>query len=98
MSHSPYILINQLSFSLPSGKTLFNALSFTFPNKKIGLIGRNGIGKSTLLKLIKGDLSPNSGSIRTEARLAYVPQHYFLSPKITVAQLLDCEEKIQAFD
>ena len=42
----------------------------------IGLLGLNGMGKTTLLKLIYGDLSPESGEIarRADLRVAYVPQ------------------------
>jgi ATP-binding cassette subfamily F protein uup len=42
----------------------------------IGLLGRNGMGKTTLLKLINGDLEPDSGSLSRQQnlRLAYLPQ------------------------
>ena len=42
----------------------------------VGLLGRNGMGKSTLLKLIAGEILPHSGTIarRQNIRLAYVPQ------------------------
>ena len=46
------------------------------PGQAIGLLGRNGMGKTTLLKLIHGDLSPESGEIARQASLcvAYLPQ------------------------
>jgi ABC transport system ATP-binding/permease protein len=42
----------------------------------VGLLGRNGVGKSTLLKLVYGDLSPESGVMARQSnlRLAYLPQ------------------------
>jgi len=42
----------------------------------IGLLGRNGMGKSTLLKLISGEISPHSGTIARQQniRMAYLPQ------------------------
>jgi ATP-binding cassette subfamily F protein uup len=42
----------------------------------VGLLGRNGMGKSTLLKLINGDLSPESGSVSRQqnVKVAYLPQ------------------------
>jgi ATP-binding cassette subfamily F protein uup len=44
--------------------------------ESVGLLGRNGMGKSTLLKLINDDISPQSGSIARQQnlRLAYLPQ------------------------
>ena len=44
--------------------------------ERIGLLGRNGMGKSTLLKLINGDLLPESGSLSRQQNLcsAYLPQ------------------------
>ncbi len=46
------------------GKVLFSGLSFNiFKGDKVGLVGPNGIGKSTLFKILSGKLSPRSGSI-----------------------------------
>lgn len=46
------------------------------PGERVGLLGRNGVGKSTLLKLIHGDLEPDSGSLSRQQKLcsAYLPQ------------------------
>ena len=43
---------------------------------KVGLVGANGVGKSTLLKILLGDLSPNSGKVRhgTKLEVAYFDQ------------------------
>ncbi|HNU40859.1 MAG TPA: ABC-F family ATP-binding cassette domain-containing protein [Cyclobacteriaceae bacterium] len=57
------ISISNISYYI-GGRPLYeNASMFIRPNDKIGLIGLNGRGKSTLLKIINGDLSVNSGSI-----------------------------------
>ncbi len=95
MTHSQ-ILINQMSFNLPTGKALFDKLNLVFAKHKTGLVGKNGIGKSTLIKLILGELCPHSGSIHIEGKIAYVPQNLSVPLEITVANLLGCEEKINA--
>ena len=47
-----------------SDRELFSALNLNISNQsKIGLVGRNGSGKSTIFKMIKGELSPDDGGI-----------------------------------
>jgi ATP-binding cassette subfamily F protein uup len=46
------------------GKTLFANFHYSFPNKKrIGVVGKNGVGKTTLLKILLGEISPTYGQI-----------------------------------
>ncbi len=92
----PRILVNNISFTLPTGKMLFSGISLAFSQHKIGLVGRNGIGKSTLIKLILGELSPHTGSIQVVGNITYVPQTPILLQDMTVAAFLECEEKINA--
>jgi len=48
------------------GKKLFSDFSFTFENgKRVGICGRNGLGKSTLLKIMIGQLAPTEGTVKT---------------------------------
>lgn len=47
------------------GKKLFSGFSFAFENgKRVGICGRNGLGKSTLLKIIIGQLTPTEGTVK----------------------------------
>jgi ATP-binding cassette subfamily F protein uup len=47
------------------GRTLFSEFRFTFENgQRIGVCGRNGLGKTTLLKIILGQLQPTKGSVK----------------------------------
>ncbi len=55
--------INNLDFSYPD-KLILDDFSYTFKKgEKCGIVGRNGTGKSTLLKLIMGEIIPNAGKI-----------------------------------
>ncbi|MGD0614188.1 MAG: ATP-binding cassette domain-containing protein, partial [Verrucomicrobiota bacterium] len=47
------------------GRTLFHGFNFTFENgRRIGVVGRNGLGKTTLLKIIIGELNPTEGAVK----------------------------------
>ena len=47
------------------GKKLFSDFSYTFENgQRVGICGRNGLGKSTLLKIIIGQLAPTAGTVK----------------------------------
>ena len=59
------------------GFTLFDNISFLInPKDRIGLAGRNGAGKSTMLKLLAGHQNPTKGEIAIprECKIGYLPQ------------------------
>ncbi|WP_417367733.1 ABC-F family ATP-binding cassette domain-containing protein [Glutamicibacter arilaitensis] len=98
MSLTPPITLNNLSFSWPSGENALANLDGTFPSGLTGLIGANGSGKSTLLKLIAGQLRPTSGTVEANAPLSYLPQTIALEKDTTVAQLLGIHEILAALE
>jgi biotin transport system ATP-binding protein len=64
---------------------IFQDLSLASSARHIGLIGRNGAGKSSLLRLLQGLLTPQRGSIRIERPVGLVfqnPDHQILSPTV----------------
>lgn len=78
-----------------SGSTLFSNVSFVInPTDKIALMGKNGAGKSTMMKIVAGVQKPTSGAIRAnkEAVIAYLPQHLLTEDDCTVF-----EEAAKAF-
>jgi len=79
-----------------SGKTLFNDVSFVInENDKIALMGKNGAGKSTMMKIIAGVQKPTRGFVRApkEAVIAYLPQHLLTDDHCTVF-----EETLKAYE
>ena len=68
------IILKNISYILPGGKKIFNNLSFSFNPELIGVVGKNGIGKSTLAKIIAGKLTVQSGSVEVSGRLKSLPQ------------------------
>ena len=68
--------INELTYRI-DGRLILDAASAVIPSRhKVGLVGRNGVGKSTLLRLILGDAVPDSGSVGVprHARIGTVAQ------------------------
>lgn len=64
------VSFNDLSFSYPSKTALFENISGEIhKGNKIGLLGNNGVGKTTLLKLIKDELLPTHGKMKTADNL-----------------------------
>jgi ATP-binding cassette subfamily F protein uup len=63
--------------TVPGGRTLFSGLTFKLAAKeRIGIVGRNGLGKTTLLRLILGEMAPAAGTVEIGARteINYVDQ------------------------
>lgn len=78
-----------------SGHTLFSSVTFVInENDKIALMGKNGAGKSTMMKIIAGMQKPSSGKVNTPAGkvIAYLPQHLLTEDDCTVG-----EETAKAF-
>ncbi len=86
------ITINNLSKNYGK-KILFNDVSLNInPKEKIGLIGPNGTGKSTLFNLILNETEPTSGTIRINknTRIGYLPQEAsFKSQHTVLAELTE---------
>lgn len=70
-----------------SGTTLFSDVNFVInPNDKIALMGKNGAGKSTMMKIVAGVQNPTRGKISCpkETVIAYLPQHLLTEDNCTV--------------
>lgn len=85
MSHS--VTLSNLSWSTPDGRALFSNLNIVFGPERTGLVGRNGVGKTTLLKLISGELSPSAGCVSSPAGIHILRQSVQVAEGETVADL-----------
>src|SRR2546423_4653903 len=69
------------------GEPLFRSLSLTLSNAdRVGLAGPNGVGKSTLLRILAGELRPDRGTVTRSSTLGYYAQ--VPDPRATVKQCL----------
>ena len=89
--------LKNLNKSFGAKKVLEN-INLTIPRGKIvGLLGKNGTGKSTLIKLINDLLTPTSGevlingkspSVESKKIIAYLPERTYLDKSMKVAQVI----------
>ncbi len=83
-----HISCHGLRFAWPDGTPLFEGLDLAIGPGRTGLIGLNGTGKSTLLRLVAGELRPVAGSVRTTGRVGYLRQNLTLDTAQPVDRVL----------
>jgi len=90
----PSITLANLSWSTPDGRPLFSNLNLAFGVERAGLVGRNGVGKTTLLKLITGELSPASGTISVAGTFDVLRQSVQVEEDETIAELFGARQAL----
>ena len=90
--------INDLSFRIEGRPLLENATAAIPESHKVGLVGRNGTGKTTLLRLIAGEIAPDGGSISVpkNARIAHVSQEAPGGEETLLATVLAAHSELAA--
>lgn len=96
MAHTA-IALSRVSYTWPDGTLALDALSAALGHGTTGLVGRNGTGKSTLLRLIAGELAPSGGELVVHGTVATLPQQLALGPG-TVADALGIAAVLDAID
>ncbi len=93
MSSVPHPLLSANEIALAYGyQALLESVSLTVsPGEKVGLVGRNGCGKTSLLKILAGTDEPDSGTVsrRRGLRVGYLPQEFELDGEMTVLQNIE---------
>jgi len=85
---SGFATLDRVSADTPDGLRLLDNLSLAFGSERTGLVGRNGVGKSTLLRLISGDQAPSEGTIARFGSIGVLKQRHEPTPDETVADTL----------
>jgi len=89
-----FVTLDSLSFSAPDGRTLLDNLTLAFGAERTGVVGRNGVGKTTLIRLILGELSPASGAVSVRGRIGVLRQALVPPPGASVGDLLGVTEAL----
>ncbi len=91
------LILKNISYIHPDKEPLFRNINFTLPAPvKAALVGKNGVGKSTLLKIIAGELPVAEGQLTVAPDLYYVPQIAGQYNHLTVAEALKVNKKLEA--
>ena len=91
------LTLQNIGYIHPNKELLFDGVNLTVnAHDKIALIGNNGVGKSTLLKIITSELQPAAGRVELESTPYYVPQVFGQFNHLSIAQALGIEDKINA--
>lgn len=87
-AQSPSFILHQVTCQFPTGDILFGPLNLTLEPALCALVGRNGSGKTRLLRLLAGLDESASGHIERFGSHAWVAQQHLISPQTTLAELL----------
>ncbi|WP_315791099.1 ribosomal protection-like ABC-F family protein [Fischerella sp. JS2] len=90
MQKKPILLAENLSYELRANRTLFQGIHLNLEQgDRIALIGSNGVGKSTLLKILSGEIAPTTGSISRHGVIYYLPQISAIREKVKIDAVIN---------
>ncbi|NIY93432.1 ATP-binding cassette domain-containing protein [Vibrio diazotrophicus] len=94
----PFLQANNLSFQFDNGEMLFQQVSCSMTTYRVGLVGRNGIGKSILASILIGEQTPSDGSVSVPQSYAVYRQQpsHLLSGDLSIAQFLGKDDILEA--
>lgn len=96
MTSPASLTLQGVSCQLPDGRILFHSLNAHFDGRHTGLVGRNGVGKSLLARILAGERPPGSGRCLRVGTQRYLPQQISPAPGQTVADLAGLSQPLQA--
>jgi len=88
------IILSNLSLSTPDGRSLLSNIDLTFGAERAGLVGRNAVGKTTLLAAITGEHTPQSGRVTVNGTVGLLRQDAQLRAGATVVDLFGVRDAL----
>ncbi|NMI35626.1 ABC-F family ATP-binding cassette domain-containing protein [Xanthomonas hortorum pv. vitians] len=92
------LTLESVAYLLPDGSPLFSDLTIHIDQRPTGLVGRNGVGKSVLGRLLAGELLPSAGRCVRSGSVYYLPQRVSVAPGQTIAELAGIAPLLDALD
>jgi ATPase subunit of ABC transporter with duplicated ATPase domains len=92
MQKKSILLAENLAYELSATRSLFKNVQVNIgegDRPRIALVGSNGVGKSTLLKILAGQLNPTTGSVTRNGTVYYLPQISTIKQNIKADTVLD---------
>ncbi|NID16393.1 ABC-F family ATP-binding cassette domain-containing protein [Luteibacter yeojuensis] len=93
-----FLTLDRVTCVLPDGRTLFSDLSETFNERRTGLVGRNGVGKSVLARILAGTDEPTAGRCVRNGTVHYLAQRVADDGDLSVAALAGVGDIVAALD
>jgi ATPase subunit of ABC transporter with duplicated ATPase domains len=90
------VVFTSASFAWPDGSPVLDSVSAAFGTGRTGIVGENGVGKTTILRLIAGSMVPSAGSVWVTGAVGHLPQQLSLRTETTVADLLGVRVPLDA--
>lgn len=91
-----FISCNQLNLTFSDGTRLWEGLTFTWSGRRLGIVGGNGSGKTSLLRILTGELSPTDGSFESAFPLTSMVQDHRPFFGKTLPEVCGLEAKLSA--
>ncbi|MHC2105830.1 ABC-F family ATP-binding cassette domain-containing protein [Methylobacterium sp. CM6246] len=95
---SAFLTLDGVSLRTPEGQTLFDDLRLSLGAERVGLVGRNGSGKSSLLRVVAGEAEPAAGCLQRSGTVGLLrqdwPEEWTLADALGMAAQLATLERV----
>lgn len=92
------ITATNIGWSTPNGERVLADINLNVGKERVGLVGRNGVGKTTLLKVLTGELSPHKGSVSIVGTTGVLRQNVQAKSLDTIADLFGVKPQLDVLE